>query len=92
MPPPTPSEESPAPESEETVSETSPASPAEATPVPTEQKSEEQEYEFYTVTKGDNLRRIAERFHITEDELAKINQITDHNLIKDGQKLKVPKQ
>ncbi len=45
----------------------------------------------YTIVKGDNLRRVAERFHTTEAELARINGIADPNLVKLGQQIKVPK-
>jgi beta-N-acetylhexosaminidase len=46
----------------------------------------------YTVQPGDGLRRIAERYNTTEAELVKINGLESANLIRVGQKLKVPKK
>lgn len=84
-PPPAPPVEEPAPAPQTAAPESPPSPPAETKPVA-------REYDTYTVSKGDNLRRIAERFHIPEAELAKLNQISDPNLIKEGQRIKVPKQ
>ena len=48
-------------------------------------------YFFYTIAKGDTLDRIARRYNTTEDELVRINRIADPNLIKAGDRIKVPR-
>ncbi len=91
-PPSAPPVEEPAPAPQAEAQEIPSPPPAETKPAPAEAKPIETEYDTYTVSKGDNLRRIAERFHIPEAELAKLNQISDPNLIKEGQRIKVPKK
>ena len=44
----------------------------------------------YTVTQGDTLSGIAKRFGTTYQELARINGISDPNIIKIGQVIKIP--
>lgn len=44
---------------------------------------------YYTVVKGDTLSRIANKYGTTVSQLAKWNNITNVNLIKVGQKLRV---
>lgn len=44
----------------------------------------------YTIVKGDSPYKIAKRFHVSYDELMKINHITDARKIQIGQKLKIP--
>lgn len=44
----------------------------------------------YTVVKGDNLTTIARRYNITVEEIVKLNNIKNKNLIYVGQKLKLP--
>ena len=44
---------------------------------------------FYTVKKGDTLSKIAKIYGTTVSELAKINQISNPNLIYPGQKLRI---
>lgn len=44
----------------------------------------------YTVVKGDNPVAIAKRFGVTEDELLKLNGISDPKKLQIGQVLKVP--
>lgn len=44
----------------------------------------------YCVKKGDSLTRIAARYHVDLDQLAKFNGITDYNYIEAGQILKIP--
>ncbi len=44
----------------------------------------------YVVKKGDTLGGIAIKYNISEDELAKLNNIKDKNIIKVGQVLKLP--
>lgn len=48
------------------------------------------EQSTYTVQAGDTLSKIAARYKTTVDQLAKDNSITNTNLIRVGQKLKVP--
>ncbi len=43
----------------------------------------------YTVQKGDTLSRIAKKYNATVDELQKLNGISNPNLIRVGQKLRV---
>jgi LysM repeat protein len=49
-------------------------------------------YEYYTVVRGDNLRRIAARFGTTQTMLVRINKLNNPNDVKVGQKLKIPMQ
>ncbi|MEI6715691.1 MAG: LysM peptidoglycan-binding domain-containing protein [Verrucomicrobiota bacterium] len=44
----------------------------------------------YTVVKGDNPVAIAKRFGVTEDELLKLNGVSDPKKLQIGQVLKVP--
>ena len=44
-------------------------------------------YTTYTVVKGDNLSRIANRYHVTVNELVRWNNIKNPNLILPGQVL-----
>lgn len=45
--------------------------------------------EYYTVVKGDNLTKIAKKYNTTVDELVRLNNIKNKNLIYVGQKLRV---
>lgn len=47
------------------------------------------EPEYYTVKKGDNLTKIAKKYNTTVDELVKLNNLDNPNLIYPGQKLRV---
>lgn len=47
-------------------------------------------YTTYTVKAGDNLTKIAAAFNTTVDELVKLNNIKDKNLIVVGQKINIP--
>ena len=51
---------------------------------------ENNQYINYTVQKGDTLSGIAIKYGTTYQELAKINNITNPNLIYAGQVIKVP--
>ena len=44
----------------------------------------------YTIKKGDSLGGIASRFGVKSSDLIKLNQIKQPNLIKVGQKIKIP--
>ncbi len=44
----------------------------------------------YTVKSGDSLTRIAQKYGLTQSELQKANGISRPNLLKPGQKLKIP--
>ena len=46
--------------------------------------------QLYTVVKGDNPVTIAKKFHVSCDELLKINKIEDSKKLKIGQKLRIP--
>lgn len=54
------------------------------------QTAAKEEYQVYTVEKGDTLSGIATKFGTTVNELSKINKIKNPNLILEGQVLKVP--
>ena len=45
---------------------------------------------YYTVKAGDTLSAIAKRFNTTVNELVKLNNISNPNLIRVGQKIKLP--
>jgi len=45
---------------------------------------------FYTVRKGDRLFRIARRFQVSLRALTQANQITEHSIIRPGQRLRIP--
>lgn len=49
-----------------------------------------QEFEYITVRRGDTLSRIARRYNTSYQYLAKINNIPNPNIIRVGQRLKVP--
>jgi LysM repeat protein len=44
----------------------------------------------YTIVKGDNPYKLAKKFHVSYEELMKMNNITDPRKIQIGQKLKIP--
>ena len=44
---------------------------------------------YYVVKKGDTLTSIAKKFKTTTVQLAKWNNITDMDLIREGQKIRV---
>jgi LysM repeat protein len=44
----------------------------------------------YTVRVGDTLSRIARDFGVSQDELAKLNNITNPDQLKVGQQLRIP--
>lgn len=46
---------------------------------------------IYKVQKGDTLYSISKKYQITVAELCSANNITDKDVIKEGQKLKIPK-
>ncbi len=46
----------------------------------------------YVVIKGDNLTKIAKKYGVTIDNLARINNIVDKNKISIGQTLKIPRE
>ncbi len=47
-------------------------------------------YDTYIVASGDTLKSLANRFGTTMDVLARLNGITNYNLIYEGQRLTVP--
>lgn len=67
---------------------------APSTPTPTAAApvADSGSYETYEVAAGDNLRRIAMRFGTTQQRLIELNNLESADLVKIGQKLKVPRQ
>lgn len=57
--------------------------------LPTLSSLDNQEFDIYTVQKGDSLYQIAKKYNITIDNLKKINNLTN-NLLSINQQLKVP--
>lgn len=53
-------------------------------------KDIEQEFEYITVKRGDTLSKIAKEYNASYKYLAKINDIQNPNIIRVGQRLKVP--
>ena len=45
----------------------------------------------YIVKKGDSLWKIAKKYGSTIEDIAKVNEIEDENIIDIGQKLFIPK-
>lgn len=85
QPSPTPAEVTPVPAQPEVTPQPSPVGPEPApTPLPA------QGYINYKVKWGDTLESIAYRFGTTVEELVRINNLTNPNLIYIGQILKVP--
>lgn len=62
-----------------------PETPAPVTPTPTEPKEI-----TYIVKAGDTLSSIAAKYGVDYKEIAKLNNLTNANLIYGGQKLKIP--
>ena len=58
--------------------------------LPTKISEDTNEYDYYTIQKGDSLYQIALKYNITTNELKRINNLSS-NLLSIGQKLKVPK-
>ncbi len=50
----------------------------------------EGEQQIYVVTAGDSLFAIAERFHVSADQIMAANQLKDPNVVFSGQRLKIP--
>ena len=48
------------------------------------------EQQTYVVQSGDSLLAIAQRFHVTLDEIMAANQLKDANFVFSGQQLKIP--
>jgi LysM repeat protein len=48
------------------------------------------EQQIYVVQVGDSLFAIAERFHVSADQIMAANQLKDPNLVYSGQRLKIP--
>jgi LysM repeat protein len=58
-------------------------------PVKVSAASKKEEPQFYVVQKGDTLTGIAKKYKTTVQNLVKLNNIKNPNLIKVGQKLKL---
>jgi membrane-bound lytic murein transglycosylase D len=54
------------------------------------ENSDKNRYSTYKVKPGDTLEEIAKNFKTTSSDLEQINSINDQDLIKTGEKLKVP--
>lgn len=59
-------------------------------PQPSSAKTETQSPDIYTVVKGDTLTSIAKKYKTTVAELVSLNKIANPNIIKVGQKIKLP--
>ncbi|REJ12310.1 MAG: hypothetical protein C6W58_16910 [Bacillaceae bacterium] len=59
-------------------------------PTKPEAAAKKEEHQVYTVKKGDTLSEIAQKYGMTVNELVKLNNIKNPNLIITGQVLKVP--
>lgn len=59
------------------------------TPTPTPEPTSEPSVEYYTVVKGDTLSKIAKRYGTTVKQLCKWNNISNPDLIRIGQVLRV---
>lgn len=60
-------------------------------PLPSGTVPDLDEYETYTVSRGDTLKKIAAKFNTTEAELLRLNKLPNPDIVQLGQKLKVPK-
>ncbi|CAN5449031.1 hypothetical protein BH10CHL1_BH10CHL1_38640 [soil metagenome] len=56
-------------------------------PTPTVEPGEQQ---IYVVQAGDSLFAIAERFHVSSDQIMAANEMKDPNVVFSGQRLKIP--
>lgn len=63
--------------------------PLPATAVPTVGPTQEPQFITYTIQPGDTLGLIAERYGLTVEELAELNDITDINRIEVGDVLRI---
>ena len=59
--------------------------------VPSLEIEEDDNYEIYTVVKGDSLWLISQKYNVPVDDLIEINDLETVNL-QIGDKLKIPKQ
>jgi hypothetical protein len=64
--------------------------PLPATPMPTVGPTAEPQLITYTIQPGDTLGIIAERYGVTVEELAELNNIADINRIEVGDVLQIP--
>ncbi|MBM3403746.1 MAG: LysM peptidoglycan-binding domain-containing protein [Bacteroidetes bacterium] len=48
-------------------------------------------YHYYTIQKGDNLWDIAQKYDVTVADIKRVNSIRHANLLRPGQKIKIPK-
>ena len=58
--------------------------------IPTNGSNSNTRYTIYMVGRGDNLSRIALRYHTTVNEIVRANNISNPNLIYPGQRLWIP--
>ena len=58
--------------------------------LPVKNEEPTNEFEYYTVQKGDSLYQIAKKYNTTTNELKNLNELTS-TLLSIGQKLKVPR-
>ncbi len=61
-----------------------------STKIRTFSKTSMKDEKTYKVVEGDTLFKIAQKYNTTVDELVKLNEIKDPNLIFPGQILKLP--
>lgn len=67
------------------------AEPAKSEAEPVKNDANAEEMTIYTVKKGDTLSAIAKKYKTTVATLADLNKIQNVNLIRVGQKIKIPK-
>ncbi len=61
-----------------------------STKIRTLSKTSMKDEKTHTVVEGDTLFKIAQKYNTTVDELVKLNEIKDPNLIYPGQIIKLP--
>ncbi|MDP1623467.1 MAG: LysM peptidoglycan-binding domain-containing protein [Bacteroidales bacterium] len=64
---------------------------AESNPRPKTTSANSQRFTYYTILSGDNLWDIANKFDVTVAQIKSLNSLKNHNRIKPGQKIKIPK-
>jgi len=77
---------------EEIQTEPIPKSESLTEPSPEENTAPETDYFEYTVSSGDTLYGIAQKYNLEWKEIAELNGISDQGTLRVGDKLKIPKK